>query len=136
MAKRPCARAGCGALVDRGYCPQCRASSPAITHDRLRGSSAARGYDGAWQRARVFYLSLHPVCVDPYRRHVGVIVIATEIDHVIAVESRDDPRFWDETNWQALCHACHSYKTARVDGGLGQVGRGKGAKSLPLGGVE
>ncbi|MFR3634507.1 MAG: HNH endonuclease [Sutterella sp.] len=27
--------------------------------------------------------------------------------------------FWDQSNWQPLCHTCHSKKTAREDGGFG-----------------
>jgi 5-methylcytosine-specific restriction protein A len=27
--------------------------------------------------------------------------------------------FWDSSNWQPLCHECHSSKTAREDGGFG-----------------
>ncbi|KAE8545359.1 hypothetical protein F6453_2331 [Marinobacter nauticus] len=27
--------------------------------------------------------------------------------------------FWDDSNWQALCHSCHSEKTASEDSGFG-----------------
>nr|DAK90259.1 MAG TPA: HNH endonuclease bacteriophage, HNH Endonuclease, DNA.52A [Caudoviricetes sp.] len=26
---------------------------------------------------------------------------------------------WDQSNWQALCHECHSRKTAKENGGFG-----------------
>ena len=32
---------------------------------------------------------------------------ATDVDHIIA--HRGDPKlFWDQSNWRALCHSCHS----------------------------
>ena len=39
---------------------------------------------------------------------------ATDVDHI--VPHRGDPAlFWDEDNWQALCHRHHSVKTRRKD---------------------
>lgn len=120
MIKRPCAR-GCGALVERGYCKRCRPAAATAVNERERGSSTARGYGGAWPRARRNYLAQHVTCCDPFKRHALVAVPATDVDHIVAVSGPDDPRFWDVENWQALCHACHAYKTARVDGGLGRL---------------
>ncbi|WP_407496877.1 HNH endonuclease [Pseudooceanicola sp. MF1-13] len=34
------------------------------------------------------------------------------MDH-ITPHKGDRKLFWDRSNWQALCHACHSRKTAR-----------------------
>jgi 5-methylcytosine-specific restriction protein A len=31
--------------------------------------------------------------------------------------------FWDRSNWQGLCHPCHSAKTATEDGGFGNARR-------------
>lgn len=74
------------------------------------------------------YLQAHPLCADPDKRHVGRIVSATDLDHIIP--HKGDMRiFWDRNNWQPLCHECHSYKTAREDGGLGHI-RGRGLKNL------
>lgn len=101
---------------------QCRPSAPAAIQERRRGSSAARGYGYRWQKYRRQYFAENPICVDPYRRHVGVYETATDLDHIEAVSGPDDPRFWDPTNHQGLCHACHSYKTVREDGGLGVGG--------------
>jgi 5-methylcytosine-specific restriction protein A len=40
-------------------------------------------------------------------------------DHIVAVTGPDDPLFWDKTNWQPICHTCHSIKTAKEDGSFG-----------------
>ena len=128
--KRPCPRCG-RVLVDRGYCDNCRPSSPSAVGERERGTSAERGYGGAWQRARRNYLAVHPVCVDTYRRHMTVIVPATDVDHIAAVSGPADPLFWDVENWQALCHECHAYKTVTIDGGLGRLKAGNGRLARP-----
>lgn len=117
MPKQPCRRCGVN-LVARGYCAQCEKASPAAVHERYRGSSASRGYGHRWRVYRRGYLEENPICADPYRRHVGLVVLATDVDHIEAVEGPNDPRFWDRSNHQGLCHACHSYKTVREDGGL------------------
>jgi 5-methylcytosine-specific restriction protein A len=50
------------------------------------------------------------LCTQCERR--GRRVIAEVIDHIVA--HRGDPQlFWDETNWQPLCKACHDHKTGR-----------------------
>ena len=39
---------------------------------------------------------------------------ATVVDHI--VPHRGDPQlFWDESNWQPLCKACHDHKTGTED---------------------
>jgi 5-methylcytosine-specific restriction protein A len=42
----------------------------------------------------------------------GSVKAATDVDHVIPHRG-NERLFWDEGNWQALCHECHSAKTAR-----------------------
>ena len=120
MTKRPCPRCS-RTLVERGYCDNCRSLTATAVNERERGTAAERGYGGAWPRARRNYLAVNPVCVDTYRRHVNVIVPETDVDHVVAVSGPDDPLFWDVSNWQALCHECHAYKTVTIDGGLGRL---------------
>lgn len=63
-----------------------------------------------WTRARVTYLGHHPLCVD-CQQH-GKATAATDVDHIIPHRG-DMELFWDVNNWQALCHSCHSKKTAR-----------------------
>ncbi|HKD60534.1 MAG TPA: HNH endonuclease signature motif containing protein [Terracidiphilus sp.] len=118
MALVPCKR--CQAtLVARGYCDACKSAAPATIAEQRRGSSAARGYGAAWQKARVGFLAAHPICVDPDRRHIGEIRSAVEVDH-ITPHRGDRVLFWDSRNWQGLCKSCHSFKTAKHDGAFGR----------------
>jgi 5-methylcytosine-specific restriction protein A len=57
-------------------------------------------------RAQV--LSDNPWCVQ-CQQH-GLLVEATDIDHVIPHDSNPD-RFWDRGNLQGLCRGCHTRKT-------------------------
>jgi len=72
-----------------------------------RGSAASRGYDRHWRAKRLAYLREHPLCV--MCQAAGWVVAATDVDHIIRKRDggTDDPK-----NLQALCHACHSKKTA------------------------
>ena len=105
----PCAHPGCPNLVPRGkkYCDD---------HTRLHTeeirSAARRGYGSKWQRVRKRYLKEHPFCVECLKE--GRYVPATDIDHIVAHRG-DAMAFWDESNWQALCHRHHSIKTQRDD---------------------
>lgn len=73
--------------------------------DAARPSATARGYGGRWAATRAGYLRSHPACVT-----CGAP--ATVVDHVVAHRG-DMARFWDRTNWQPLCRACHDRKTRR-----------------------
>ncbi len=88
--------------------------------DANRASSNERGYDSRWRKARAAYLRKHPLCKAHLDR--GEIAAATDVDH-IKPHRGAKALFWDSSNWQSLCHACHSEKTAREDGGFGN-GRG------------
>lgn len=89
--------------------------SHAKAHDRYRGTSASRGYGHRWRKYRATFLQEHPLCVACQR--VGKLVAAQHVDHIVPYRDGDD--FYDSTNHQALCHACHSQKTAREN----QLGR-------------
>lgn len=107
--KTPCKHPGCMNLVPAGqkYCDEHKASHP----EEIR-SAASRGYDSRWRKARKYYLQKHPLCVECMKE--GRYVKATDVDHIKA--HRGDPfLFWDESNWQALCHSHHSQKTRRED---------------------
>jgi 5-methylcytosine-specific restriction protein A len=114
-AKHPC-RGGCGRLASAAYCEACKAAGKG--RDR-RISSTKRGYGYRWQQASAGYLREHPIAVDYFGTHNGVIYWAEEVDHIIPRRG-DDPRFWDSSNWQGLTHADHSRKTALEDGGFGR----------------
>ena len=80
------------------------------------GKRLWRTNDPRWRRLRERVLSECPLCVECQRR--GLIVAATDVDHIAgkAATAHDNRR----ANLQALCHACHSRKTASEDGGFGR----------------
>jgi 5-methylcytosine-specific restriction enzyme A len=77
--------------------------------DSRRGN---RGYGERWRRLRLLFLHENPVCVKCNRP-------ATDVDHVNPISGPSDERFFDMNELQALCHSCHSIKTAKEDGGFG-----------------
>jgi 5-methylcytosine-specific restriction protein A len=84
-----------------------------------RGSAHSRGYGRKWREARLGYLQRHPLCVHCLSK--GHVTAATDVDH-IKPHRGDLTLFWDaENNWQALCHSCHSKKTASEDSGFGNA---------------
>ena len=87
--KHPCAHPGCAALVPKGqrYCDAHKAQHPGVPR-----SSAQRGYNSAWQKARQEYLNGHPLCAECAKR--GVFTKATVVDH-IRPHRGDFTLFWD-----------------------------------------
>ena len=77
-------------------------------------------YTAAWQRIRATHLSSSPLCVVCITE--GRPVAATDVDHVRPHQGNHQ-LFFDATNLQSLCHACHSRKTATEDGGFGRARR-------------
>ena len=96
----PCRMPRCpGRATHRGYC-----ATHAHQQEQQRGSAHARGYDKTWQALRLRYLRAHPTCMHCDRA-------ATDVDHVLSVRQRPDLRLsW--SNLRALCHRCHSRRTA------------------------
>jgi len=95
-----------------------------------RLSARQRGYDRRWEKARKVFLLDNPLCIDCLAN--GIAKSATDVDH-------DEPhrgdmvKFWDESNWRARCHECHSTKTALEDGAFGH---GVSAKAVGGCGVD
>ena len=89
----------------------------AAQRDKL-SSATQRGYGARWRRLRAAYLAEHPICADPLGHHAGEgrVEAATDVDHIVARERGGTD---EDRNLQALCHACHSEKTAREDGRWG-----------------
>ena len=117
-APTPCRYPGCPALLPApGYCDT-HLRSVRKQQDERRGSAAARGYGARWRKARALYLSRHPLCAECLR--LGRTVAASVVDH-IRPHKGSRTLFWDERNWQALCKPCHDAKTAREDGGFGNL---------------
>lgn len=78
-------------------------------------TSAQRGYGYKWQKARERFLAEHPLCV--YCEREGRVTAATVVDHIEAHRG-DEQRFWDQSNWQALCAPCHSSTKQREEAKL------------------
>lgn len=75
-----------------------------------RPNSNARGYTRRWGKVRAAWLADHPLCAECERQ--GRLTPATVVDHI--KPHRGDPvLFWDETNYESKCAACHNAKTAR-----------------------
>lgn len=64
-----------------------------------------------YRKARSRFMSENPYCVECGK-------VATDLDH-IKPHKGNMKLFWDKSNWQPLCKACHSRKTASEDGGFG-----------------
>jgi 5-methylcytosine-specific restriction protein A len=111
-------------LVERGgYCADCAPKySPKAISEANRPNACERGYGRRWQKVRLGYLARHPLCVDPYRVHGERVVAATELDHIVPHKG-NMTLFWDATNWQGLCKACHSRKTATEDSSFVRYGK-------------
>lgn len=116
--QKPCSAQGCRKLTrNPRYCDEhvdIGKSLEAKRRERQRENSTQRGYGYKWQQARKAYIAKHPLCVDCERR--GLVVAATDLDHKVPHKG-DMKVFWDRSNWQSLCHPCHSRKTAAEDGG-------------------
>jgi 5-methylcytosine-specific restriction protein A len=102
---RPCIETGCSALVVCGRCPR-----HAVQREHQRNNYAIR----RWYRTlRWRYLRAQVLREQAYEcaqcHHVQVEL---EVDHIVKHDGHP-ARFWDRTNLQALCPACHSAKTAR-----------------------
>ena len=97
-----------------------------------RASAAKRGYGRRWQKKRDRFLKKNPLCAECLKE--GIIEVATTVDH-IEPHKGDMELFWDEENWQSLCTPHHNKKTAKYDGGFGNVSRVGGVQSLQTGGV-
>jgi 5-methylcytosine-specific restriction protein A len=81
---------------------------------RVGKTTAERGYGARWQRARVWFLHYHPLCV--MCQAEDRIELATVVDHKIP--HRGDPiLFWDRSNWQSLCAPHHSGDKQRMENG-------------------
>ena len=100
----------CGNLVAAGArCPCRRAefTERKARFDKTRPSAAARGYTGAWQKARDAWLKRFPRCVMCNGR-------ATVVDHRTPHKG-DQTLFWDKNNWQSLCGPCHNGAKQRLE---------------------
>jgi 5-methylcytosine-specific restriction enzyme A len=119
-APKPCTWPGCPALVSEGRAARGRCEKHRREGDRARGTANERGYTYAWTQARKAFLREHPLCAEHERR--GELAPAVLVDHK-RPHKGDQVLFWDHSNWQALCKACHDTKTATHDGAFGNARR-------------
>ena len=85
-------------------------------------------YDSpAWRTLRRQFIAEHPEC-----SVMGCGKRSSHVDHIVA--RRRGGASLDPANLQALCHSCHSRKTAQRDGAFGNPTRMKGcdASGRPL----
>lgn len=75
-------------------------------------TSAARGYDNKWRKARAGYLKKHPLCA--WCEKTGRVEPAMIVDH-IKPHRGDMKVFWDKANWQPLCKHCHDSHKQRME---------------------
>lgn len=113
LPARPCSHSGCPRVALPGSSRCADHALPSRPRDE-RPSPSARGYDAAWRKRRAAYLLAYPLCA-----FCGAL--ATEVDHVIPLRRGGADH---AGNWQALCHACHSRKTATENGGFGNGQQG------------
>ena len=110
MPMKPPHLCRCGKIVASDARCQCQVAGDAARKarfDRVRPSARARGYDTAWDKARLAFLALYPCCA-------MCPALATTVDHVIPHRG-DNRLFWDRSNWQALCTRCHSRHKQRIE---------------------
>ncbi len=84
-----------------------------VPQAQQRQSAYRRGYTKGWDKASKEFLKRNPLCVECGKP-------ATETDHRIPHHG-NGTLFWDVSNWQPMCKACHSRKTATEDGGFGNA---------------
>lgn len=111
----PCKHPGCPKLVspDQRYCEDHKINRQ--ENPERRQKTAERGYSSTWRIARKRFLEANPLCVEC--KKYGKFVKATDVDHIIP--HKGNPKlFWDETNWQPLCHRHHSIKTRKENKGI------------------
>ena len=97
----------CTKIAEQGkaYCEQ--HVKPETKNTR---SSTQMGYDYRWQKIRKAFLQRNPLCVECMRTS-GVVTPATVVDHIIPHKG-NRKLFYDENNYQAMCHVCHNKKSA------------------------
>ncbi|NBZ87905.1 HNH endonuclease [Stagnihabitans tardus] len=100
----------CGKVIPSGErctCERKAETARKAIYDRNRPSSSARGYTGAWDKAKRAFLAKHKHCVRCGKD-------ADTVDH-IKPHRQDRELFWDRANWQALCASCHNSTKQREE---------------------
>jgi 5-methylcytosine-specific restriction protein A len=105
-AMRPCVYPGCRELTTDGHC----AKHPKKEN---RGSAYERGYTHRWDKQAKLFLSRpeNQFCV--LRLDKDCNRLSQCVDHIDPPNGPDDPRFFNENNWQPACIHCNSVKGHR-----------------------
>ncbi len=77
-----------------------------------RRKTAERGYGGRWQRERLAFLAMNPVCERCEKE--GRVVTATVVNHRIPHRG-NEVLFWDRKNWEAACKPHHDGEIQREE---------------------
>ena len=115
--RKPCRSPGCHTLSVGSYCEvharqrETVQRQERIRYDNSRGTSASRGYGSRWTKVAKQYRVNNPLCIMCQAK--GILKLNNCVDHIEPVSGPDDPKFWDESNWQGLCTSCHSEKTSK-----------------------
>jgi 5-methylcytosine-specific restriction protein A len=80
-----------------------------------RRRTVARGYDYAWRKASVFYLTLHPLCECDEHQGKDPRAAATCVDHILPIATHPHLRL-EVSNFRAMAKRCHDQHTARTRG--------------------
>lgn len=115
-SSRFCAHTGCGNIITAGrYCEVHQADEIEAERqrDRKRGGSRERGYTWKWDQYSRRYL-MRPENQTCKLHLPGCTLLATCVDHIVAVTGPDDPRFFDPTNHQSSCSHCNTVKGKRT----------------------
>ena len=108
-----CGAPGCGALVDRGYCPDCE---DALNKARSRRRGPVQDTHISkvpnWHKIRGHYLKRHKhcECEECSMLPLAERPLATDVHHI--VDRSDGGRSTDD-NLEALTHGHHSRITAK-----------------------
>ncbi len=114
---RACSRSGCSALS----CSEDNCLAKRQDTHKTKGVPAgvlgpSKIYHSVrWRKLRRAFMSKHPLCVRCL--HYGLVVTATDLDHVIAVAANKSLQ-WNTSNMQPLCKSCHSHKTTKEQAGV------------------
>lgn len=121
-AARPCPRPGCPNNHDcADHSRKQQAKEWKRQHDISRADDPFRKLykTAAWARTRKAVLERDPLCrlARKCTERFGTAIASAVVDHIKPVRDGGDP--FDMSNLQGLCKACHDYKTATENGGLG-----------------
>jgi 5-methylcytosine-specific restriction protein A len=122
---RPCKNGGCPYLVNEGavFCRSCIERGVIHPVSDYRAQHNAMYDSPEWRRYSKDYRDAHPLCADPYHRHVGETRAVHAVDH-ITPHCGNRSLFWNPKNHQPLCEACHNWKST-------QDKAGRNAASVP-----